>query len=156
MNKRKQLRIENNKKIQLRVEFRNKFKYIVKKFISQNIFKETGMHEELKIFGITIATTGKDLVDWDSNKFLFVTETKVNVFIKIGTMMYEFYLDKSFNICINEFTTQYLYNNYFSNENFKAVKHIEEIYEKIKLNEELEQELNKIELQTIQRKRVKI
>ena len=48
MNKIKQLRIENNKKIQLRIEFRNKFKYIVKKFISKNIFKETGLYEELK------------------------------------------------------------------------------------------------------------
>ena len=141
---------EKNNRSQLKIEFANKFKYIVKKCINKNIFRYEGLYDELENFGIKIYSSREYIVNINEIK----TIMKVKVFIDYKEKITFCYLNKNFNL-INSLYFEEKYLCYEKKDYFlDLIKYIEEIYEKMKSHEEIEKELNK--QNTIQRKRVKI
>lgn len=140
---------EKNNRSQLKIEFANKFKYIVKKCINKNIFRDEGLYDELENFGIKFYSSKEYIINFNEIK----TIMKVKVFIDYKERITFCYLNKNFNL-INSLYFEKKYLCYEKKDYYlDLIKYIEEIYEKMKLNEEVEKELNK---KTTQRKRVKI
>ena len=108
-------------------------------------------------------------IDYNSFELELVKNTSTLIVFAINDYLTRFYLKEDFSIINNNFIFNNLPNCIYqdSKSEFHVVnddniyiyqyiiEYIEEIYKKLKENEEIEKELNKVET-TTQRKRVKI
>ena len=171
--------IENNNRLNVEtLEFREKTKYIINKFIdleNNNIFKNDGVYNNLENIGIKIITLREDkwfVKDYDNFELKVMKCINSIIIFSLNDCLTNFYLDRDFSIKINK---DMLVDDHYdfqkciyqeSKSKFHVVNddniyiyqyiinYIEKIYKKLKENEEIEKELNKVE--TTQRKRVKI
>ena len=152
------------------LKFREKVKYIINNFIdleNNNIFKNEGVYNQLKNIGIQIITLRKDEwnIDYDNFELELIKNTTTIILFVDNIFLTRFYLKEDFSIVDSEIIPNCIYQELITkymltDDNIiyiyqYIIEYIEEIYEKLKENEEIKKDLNLVE-NTTQRKRVKI
>ena len=130
-----------------------KFKYVIEKIINYKFDMLYGCEDDGKNIIFDKIYFGERIIfryEWDHEYELcnIIFEFKKNTYYIFDDDLYNF-----FDINIFEL---HEYSKLYTDTDLELCEYIIKLYEFFKLNEEIKQELNKIELQTTTKKRVKI